>query len=263
MALGGGGLLIIIVMLFLGADPSEIIQLLDNSSVGRPMQGSVHAPSRGRIKTSTKTDEEADFVSVLLADTEDVWRKLFSERRMTYEAPKLVLFSDSVSSACGFASAATGPFYCSGDRKAYLDLSFFEELKRMGGKGDFSAAYVIAHEVGHHVQNLMQVLPRVARMKAAMSQVDANALQVRVELQADCYAGIWAHHGNKDRGILERGDIEEAIATASAIGDDHLQKRAGRRVQPESFTHGTSKQRMDWFMRGFEQGNFEACQTFS
>ncbi len=254
--LGGGGIFVILLLLLLGADPAQLLQL-----VAGGVQGSVQSPQMSPRQATPAENEAADFVSVLLADTEDVWTKLFSAQGRRYEKPQLVLFSGAVRSACGLASAASGPFYCPGDNKAYLDLSFFNELHRLGGKGDFAAAYVVAHEIGHHVQNVLGTIPKVAAAKARLSESEANALQVRVELQADCYAGVWAHHGNKDRKILEAGDIEEGMATAAAIGDDTLQRRAGRSVRPESFTHGSSKQRTEWFLKGFQSGAMSACDT--
>lgn len=254
--LGGGGIIVLLLLLLLGADPAQLLQL-----VAGGVQTSVQAPEMSPRQPSAAENEAADFVSVLLADTEDVWTKLFAEQGKRYEKPQLVLFSGAVRSACGFASSASGPFYCPGDKKAYLDLSFFNELHRLGGKGDFAAAYVIAHEIGHHVQNVLGIIPKVSALKAQLPEVKANALQVRVELQADCYAGVWAYHGNKDRKILEAGDIEEGMATAAAIGDDALQRRAGRSVRPETFTHGSSQQRTEWFLKGFKDGSMAACDT--
>jgi len=186
---------------------------------------------------------------------------LFQKGGGQYQLPKLVLFSGGVSSACGMASAAAGPFYCPGDNQLYLDLSFLAELQRMGASGDFAVAYVIAHEVGHHVQNQTGVARQVQARKQRMSQEEANALQVKMELQADCYAGVWAYHADQ-RNLLEDGDVEEGLRAASSVGDDHLQRQAGRRVTPESFTHGTSQQRMQWFEKGFETGNADGCNTF-
>jgi hypothetical protein len=206
----------------------------------------------------------ADFVSVVLADTEDTWHKLFQRMGGTYVEPKLVLYSGTVQSACGFAKSAVGPFYCPADQKLYIDLSFYEDLKnRHQAPGDFAQAYVIAHEVGHHVQNLMGVSDKVQAMKQRVDRVEANQLSVRLELQADCFAGIWANRANRSRQILEEGDIEEALNAASSIGDDRLQSQARGYVSPDSFTHGSSAQRVRWFKRGIETGNPAQCNTFA
>jgi len=252
---GGGGIgtIIILVILFfglraLGIDPLQMLE-----------QGT------GQMTTQQQAgnDESRQFVAVVLADTEDVWSQIFQSQGATYEEPPLVLFSGQVNSTCGFASAASGPFYCPGDRKVYLDTSFFDELaRRFDAAGDFAQAYVIAHEVGHHVQNLTGVLPRFNRMRANLSEGEANAMSVRVELQADCYAGVWAYHTNQ-QGILEQGDLEEALNAAFQIGDDTLQRRTQGYVVPESFNHGTSEQRATWFRRGFESGDPADCDTFS
>jgi predicted metalloprotease len=203
-------------------------------------------------------------VSVVLADTEDVWSRIFSESGGRYVDPKLVLFRDQVRSACGFASAAVGPFYCPSDSKVYLDLAFFQELSsRFGAPGDFARAYVVAHEIGHHVQNLSGISDQVDRRRQSLSREAGNALSVRVELQADCYAGVWANHANVERKLLEPDDIEEALGAATAIGDDRLQRQAQGYVVPESFTHGTSTQRGRWFRRGFDSGNPNDCDTFA
>jgi predicted metalloprotease len=204
------------------------------------------------------------FVSVVLADTEDTWNTLFRENGQNYREPGLVLFSDAVQSACGFAQAAVGPFYCPSDQKVYIDLSFFRDLQqRFRAPGDFAQAYVIAHEVGHHVQTLMGISAEVQQMSSRLSRTDANTLSVRQELQADCFAGIWAHHAQQQRQILERGDIEEALGAASAIGDDRLQRQSQGYVAPESFTHGSSAQRVRWFTRGFQSGDLRECDTFN
>jgi predicted metalloprotease len=222
------------------------------------------SPSRSAPANSVPVnDDAATFVSVVVADTEDVWTKLFSQAGQKYQAPKLVLFSDAVRSACGLASAASGPFYCPADRQVYLDLSFFSQLRKLGGSGDFAAAYVIAHEVGHHVQTLVGTSNKVRSMQARASKTQSNAIQVKMELQADCLAGLWAHHAQRDRKVLEEGDIEEGLSAASAVGDDHIMKSAGRRVHPESFTHGSSEQRMHWFLRGYKVGEYDACDTFA
>ncbi len=207
--------------------------------------------------------EMGEFVSAVLADTEDTWQVIFKQRGATYKEPTLVLFSNRVNSACGMASAAVGPFYCPADQKLYVDLSFFQDLKnRHGAPGDFAQAYVIAHEVGHHVQTLMGISSQVQQAKQGRSKAQANALSVKQELQADCFAGLWGHAANTERQILDPGDLEEALTAASAIGDDRLQRESGRGVVPDSFTHGTSAQRVEWFRRGFESGDLAACDIF-
>ncbi|MGH1485742.1 MAG: KPN_02809 family neutral zinc metallopeptidase [Cellvibrionaceae bacterium] len=208
--------------------------------------------------------ELADFVSVVLADTEDTWNPIFQQLGKQYKEPRLVLFSGSVRSACGMASSAVGPFYCPADQKVYIDLSFYNDLKnRHGAPGDFAQAYVIAHEVGHHVQTLLGISNQVHQAKSKMSKVQANQLSVRQELQADCFSGIWAHHANRARQVIEPGDIEEALTAASAIGDDTLQKQAQGYVRPESFTHGSAEQRVRWFKQGLQTGNVKNCDTFN
>jgi len=257
--LAGGGIgvvVLIVVAMLLGVDPSVLLE----------GGGTDYGPSQGQQepRSGAPEDKLGQFVSVVLADTEDTWTDLFRQANRDYPEPTLVLFSGAVQSACGFAQAAMGPFYCPPDRKLYIDLSFYRELQnRFRAPGDFAQAYVIAHEVGHHVQNVLGIMDRVAALRSRMSQADANALSVRVELQADCFAGIWAHHANRLRQILEQGDLEEALNAASAIGDDRLQKRSRGYVVPESFTHGTSAQRQHWFRRGFEAGEMSACNTFT
>ena len=205
----------------------------------------------------------ADFVSAVLGETEDVWREIFARSGQAYREPRLVLFSGAVQSACGFAESAMGPFYCPGDQKVYLDMAFFEELsRRFGAPGDFAQAYVIAHEVGHHVQNLLGITDRVHSMRARVSEAEYNQLSVRLELQADFLAGVWAHHAERARQILESGDIEEALNAASAIGDDRIQKRTQGYVVPDAFTHGTSAQRARWFRLGLETGDLSKGDTF-
>ena len=209
-------------------------------------------------------DRQAAFVSAVLAQTEDIWREIFVQNGLTYSDARLVLFRGAVKSACGFASSATGPFYCPSDKKVYIDLSFFDELaKKYKAPGDFAQAYVIAHEIGHHVQNLLGTLNKVQKEKSNVSENKQNALQVKVELQADCYAGLWAYYSKKDFNSIEKGDIQEALNAASAIGDDTLQKKAQGYVVPDSFTHGSSSQRMAWFKKGFEGGTLESCNTFN
>jgi predicted metalloprotease len=254
MKLGGGigGLLVLVLILVLGGDPSA---LLNVASEGGPV-------TTGQPRAPAADDTEAEFISVILASTEDVWGQIFQQGGATYREPTLVLFEDAVRSACGFNSAATGPFYCPGDQQIYLDLGFFRELARLGGPGDFSAAYVVGHEIGHHVQQLAGISDQVRSMQAgARRQAEVNALQVAMELQADCFAGVWAHHWDRQRGTLQPGDVEEGLAAAAAIGDDRLLRRAGQRVAPESFTHGSSEQRQQWLMTGLRTGDVDACDT--
>lgn len=208
-------------------------------------------------------DEVAQFVSVVLADTEDTWSNQFQQMGSQYTPPKLVLYNDSVRSACGLSSAAVGPFYCPGDSKVYLDLSFLNQLKQLGAPGDFAFAYVIAHEVGHHVQNLLGTSAKVQQARMQADKVTANRLSVMLELQADCYAGVWAHYANQNRNMLEEGDIEEGLAAAAAVGDDHLQRRSGHAVSPDAFTHGSAEQRTYWFKQGYTTGDINKCNTFA
>jgi predicted metalloprotease len=218
----------------------------------------------GPVKQSAAEQELVDFVSVVLADTEETWHGLFRQMGGTYQEPNLVLFRGAVKSACGLGQAAMGPFYCPGDQKVYIDLSFYDELKnRFKAPGDFAQAYVIAHEVGHHVQTLLGISEKVHSAKRKVSEVEGNKLSVRQELQADCFAGIWAHHAERSRQLLESGDIEEGLAAASAIGDDRLQKQSQGYVSPDSFTHGSSTQRVKWFKVGFREGNIKSCDTFA
>lgn len=256
--LGIGTVLIAIVLYFLGVAPSDIFQLLSGQDAPRQTQ------SRRAAPTDTQTNERKQFVSVVLADTEEVWGEIFQRSGLTYQEPKLVLFSGDVRSACGYATAASGPFYCPPDQNLYLDLEFFDQLSgQLNAPGDFAQAYVIGHEVGHHIQNLTGLLDQVAGEKRGLSEKQANALQVRVELQADYYAGVWAHHAQKRFQILEPGDIEEALQAASAIGDDTLQKKSRGYVVPDAFTHGSSAQRVRWFKKGFERGDIKGGDTFS
>jgi uncharacterized protein len=255
---GFSGILIIVVIFvalsFFGINPLSML------GGGDPNQPGV-STSQGR--TPPADDEHAAFISVVLAETEDVWNGIFQAEGADYQEPTLVLFERGVQSACGLASSASGPFYCPGDRQVYIDLNFFDELaNRFGASGDFAQAYVVAHEVGHHVQNLIGVLPRFNAARQSMSQEEQNAMSVRVELQADCFAGIWAHFTDQ-RGLIEQGDIEEALNAANQIGDDTIQQRTQGYVVPESFSHGTSEQRMTWFTRGFESGRLDQCDTFN
>ena len=255
----GGGFSIVGIIILLGVLWFSGVDLSSILGGGGGSQVSVNNPGQSGVPT----DEEGQFVATVLGDTEDTWGRLFQEGGKRYEDPTLVLFTGQVQSACGFASAATGPFYCPGDHKLYLDLSFFDEMsRRFGAPGDFAQAYVIAHEVGHHVQNLLGVLPQVDAERRRASRSDANALSVRLELQADCLAGVWAHDADA-KGILEVGDIDEALNAATQIGDDTLQKKSQGYVVPDSFTHGTSAQRSKWFKRGYQQGRVDACDTFS
>ena len=262
---GGFGTIILLVVAFFalracGINPLDMLAGGGGSLL--PQGGSVtqtqNAPSTGGRMLN---DEEKQFVGVVLAETENVWNGIFQQQGRQYPEPKLVLFSNQIRSACGHASSATGPFYCPADSKVYLDTSFFGELaRRFQASGDFAQAYVIAHEVGHHVQNVIGVLPKFNRMRRSMSQYEANQMSIRVELQADCFAGIWAHYTDQ-KGLLERGDLEEALNAATQIGDDAIQKRTQGYVVPESFNHGTSEQRKAWFTRGYETGRIAACDT--
>lgn len=224
--------------------------------------GGGDAPDSRSAPPLTANDESGQFVAAVLGSTEDEWSALFAQSGATYQPPALTLFDGSVRSACGYASSAVGPFYCPADRLVYLDTAFFRDLARLGGPGDFAAAYVIGHEVGHHVQNLLGTANRVRGAQQGADQVTANRLQVAMELQADCFAGVWAHHANRQHEILESGDVDEALAAAQAIGDDRLQRNAGRAVTPDSFTHGSSEQRQRWLRTGLETGDPSACDTF-
>ena len=250
---GLGGLILTLIAVFLGVDPAIIEQIA-------PRDSGSSSPTQ---TTSQPKDEMGQFVSVVLADTEDTWKPLFRKMGRNYREPKLVLFENAVQSACGYASSAVGPFYCPPDQKVYLDVSFFRDLKnKLGAPGDFAQAYVFAHEVGHHVQNLMGISDEVRRVQNRVGQVQANQLSVRLELQADCFAGIWAHHAQRQRQIIEQGDVQEAMNAAASIGDDRLQKQAKGYVVPESFTHGSSAQRVKWFKTGIQTGSVNACNTF-
>ncbi|MGC1480556.1 MAG: neutral zinc metallopeptidase [Chthoniobacterales bacterium] len=254
-ALGGGlgTIVVLLIFVFLGGDPMSLLQQIDSPAAR------ISAPSQ--TQQPAGNDESAQFVAAVLGETEDVWHKLFQQQGQRYSEPRLVLFTDYVRSACGTGSAAMGPFYCPGDQQVYIDLGFFDELKnRFGAPGDFAQAYVIAHEVGHHVQNLLGISQQVQQAQARLSQADANALSVRLELQADYFAGVWAHHA---RRLLEPGDLDEALGAASAIGDDRLQRQTRGTVVPDSFTHGSSEQRRRWFQRGYENGTLEGGDTFS
>jgi hypothetical protein len=254
---GIGALVLSVIVALLGGDPSVIWEQQQTPSNSPRTQSP-------QTQSPAANDRMAEFVSVVLADTEDTWDNLFRQMGRTYVDPKLVLYSGSVQSACGSARSSVGPFYCPADQKLYIDLSFYEDLKnRHQAPGDFAQAYVVAHEVGHHVQNQLGISSKVQAMQRRVDRVEANQLSVRQELQADCFAGIWAHHANRSRHILEQGDIEEALNAASSIGDDRLQHQAKGYVVPEAFTHGSSAQRVRWFKRGVQTGNVEQCNTFA
>lgn len=255
----GGGigiLLLALVGMYFGIDPALIMN----------MAGDVQ-PGTSTTAGSPPTAEEqelADFVSVVLADTEDTWNKIFTEKGGTYREPKLVLFTGQVESACGYAQAAMGPFYCPADQQVYIDLAFYRDLKnQLDAPGDFAQAYVIAHEIGHHIQKLVGISDQVQQARQQLSTKEYNKISVKLELQADCFAGIWANHADKIRNVVEPGDIEEALNAASHIGDDRLQQQSRGYVTPDSFTHGSSKQRVHWFRIGYEKGTLDSCDTFS
>jgi predicted metalloprotease len=256
MKMGCGTMvLVIIVSLLFGQNPLQLLSLLTGG--GEQIQ----VPES--YQPTPEENETADFVSVILADMEDTWPGLLQPMGAQYVPPKLVLFSNMVQSACGYGEAASGPFYCPPDQIVYIDLSFFDELSRLGAPGDFAQAYVIGHEVGHHVQNLLGTSDQVREMQKQSGEAEANALSVMLELQADCFAGVWAHHANRQRQMLETGDVEEGLRAAAAIGDDRLMRMAGRAVQPESFTHGSSEQRIQWLRTGLSTGDCKACDTFA
>jgi len=252
---GGLGVLVIVVLAFVLGGPEAVLQLLGGGGAG--------APSGDQGRPLTTNDAESDFVARVLGSTEDVWSSLFAQSGQQYRAPELALFAGAVQSACGFASAASGPFYCPGDQRVYLDTAFFDDLARMGGPGDFAAAYVIGHEVGHHVQTLLGTSAEVRAAQQRGSEVEANRIQVAMELQADCFAGVWAYHANQSTPLLEPGDVEEGLGAAQAIGDDRLQRNAGRSVTPDSFTHGSSAERQQWLSTGLRTGDPSACDTFN
>lgn len=257
IALGGGlgALAVTIIVLLLGGNPKEVMQNLQTPQAS------------GQEQTRALTAEEkemGEFVSVILADTEDVWSQIFQQDGTQYREPKLVLFSNATDSACGYAQSATGPFYCPGDEKVYIDLSFFQEMQqRLGARGDFAWAYVIAHEVGHHVQNLLGIMEQVQEKQQGLNQQEANRLMVRMELQADFLAGVWAYHAQRMKNLLEQGDIEEGLNAAAAVGDDRIMKREQGYVVPDAFTHGTSAQRVRWFTLGLKTGDFHQGDTFA
>lgn len=255
----GGIVLVLAVSYFTGTNPLQILNM-----IGGLQEGAEPSPVETSGPARPPEDQLGQFASVVLADTEDTWRSLFSQKGRSYEEPRLVLFTGAVRSACGTASSAVGPFYCPGDHKVYLDLSFFQELsQRLGAPGDFAQAYVIAHEIGHHVQNLLGVAEQVTHRQRQTSTAEANALSVKMELQADCLAGVWGHHARRERRLIEPGDFEEGLRAAAAIGDDRLQHMSQGHVQPESWTHGSSKQRVTWLRRGLDSGDPSACDTFA
>jgi hypothetical protein len=252
----GGVVLLLVISYFLGVDPSQLLNDSGVSTGGEPPASTPAGPPG--------SDPAGEFVKKILADTEDTWTTIFERSGQQYSKPVLVLFSDAVDSACGQAGSATGPFYCPGDQRVYLDLSFFRELdRRFGAPGDFAQAYVIAHEVGHHVQNLLGIAGKVQAVRQRASEQQSNALSVQMELQADCLAGIWAAQANRAKHILEPGDVEEGLNAAAAVGDDRMQQASRGYVSPESFTHGSAHQRTHWFRRGLESGNLKACDTFA
>lgn len=265
---GGGGLggrsigigsiaIALVASYFLGISPMTVLNLLSGGGATSPTQ-------QGEARKPPPGDQMAKFVSTVLGDTEDVWKDVFAKGGATYQEPKLVLFRGATSTACGQGQAAMGPFYCPADQKLYIDLGFYETLKtRLGAPGDFAQAYVIAHEVGHHVQNLMGITAKMDQVRGRVSQADYNVMSVRLELQADCFAGVWANHAQAARQLLEQGDVEEAMNAAAKIGDDALQRSSGGSVVPESFTHGTSAQRQRWFNNGLKNGSVKACDTFA
>lgn len=253
--IGLGTIVLALIAVYFGQDPSIVLQNVSQQSV---------QSEQGPYQESALEAQRREMISVVLADTEETWSGIFAASGRSYEEPKLVLFSGAVESACGFAQAAVGPFYCPADRKVYIDLSFFDDLHdRFGAPGDFAQAYVIAHEVGHHVQTLLGISERNMAARRRASEAQANALSVRQELQADCFAGIWAYNADRSRQLLEAGDIEEGLAAAAAIGDDRLQRQSQGYVSPESFTHGSSEQRVTWFNRGYESGAVSSCDTFA
>jgi predicted metalloprotease len=257
IAIGGGigGVILVVAYLLLGGDPQALVNSeQQQSQLGPPRQLDSNAPR----------DEASKFVAVVLADTEDAWHAVFKQMGRQYEEPKLVLFSNQTRSGCGFASGASGPFYCPEDRRVYIDLSFYRELRdRFGAPGDFAQAYVIAHEVGHHVQNLLGVSEKMNAARGRVSETEYNRLSVRLELQADFYAGVWAHYADRTKHVVESGDIDEALRAANVIGDDNLQRRSRGYVVPDSFTHGTSAQRVRWFRKGYETGDLRQGDTFN
>lgn len=256
--IGGLGLIIVLIgAVVFGQDPAQLVSMLEGGVLQQGGPAADDAPAGPR-----PTDEAADFVSAVLGDTEDTWGAVFQAAGERYAEPELVLYTDVVQSACGVMQATTGPFYCPDDQKVYIDLGFMNDLQRMGASGDFAMAYVIAHEVGHHVQHLMGLDQQVRDLQQRVSQVDGNRLSVLLELQADCYAGVWANHAATQRQLLDESDVEEGLNAAATVGDDRMMQMAGRRVQREAFTHGSSAERAQWFRSGLTEGELKACDTF-
>ena len=254
-AIGGGSIIIALIAVFIfGQDPLLVLQELQQ-------QAGIVETSNSNYEPNSEEQQITEFISVVLADTEDTWNQLFQKAGYDYQAPKLVLYSGMTPTACGTGQAASGPFYCPGDQKIYLDLSFLSQLQRMGASGDLAVAYVLAHEVGHHIQTLTGISNKVRSLQSQTNQVGANAIQVKMELQADCLAGVWVNHTQKRTQFLEQGDIEEALQAASAVGDDQIMRKAGLSLRREAFTHGSSKERMSWFNKGFKTGDLAACET--
>jgi len=271
MSIGCGGLLLVLLFVFLGGDPQQLIEVIGSGSGSGPGGSSVQAPGGtpysggpigGGAAGSAPEDELGEFAGVVLASTEDIWN-VFAQEGREYREPPLVLFSGSVQSRCGFTSAAVGPFYCPADGKVYIDLSFFDDLeRRFGAPGDFAQAYVIAHEVGHHIQNLLGISSQVQQARQRMSKTQGNQLSVRAELQADCLAGVWGYYAHRELKLLEPGDMQEGLRAAAAIGDDSIQRKTTGTIRPESWTHGSSEQRVEWLRRGLESGDTNVCDTF-
>ncbi|MFV0376226.1 MAG: neutral zinc metallopeptidase [Mangrovibacterium sp.] len=258
IGLGGGigAIVIVLIVMFLGGDPSSVLNMMQGQQEG--------ASTESTYQPSAEEQQLTEFVGVVLADTEDVWHEIFKNSGMEYREPRLVLFSSRVESACGTSGSATGPFYCPGDERVYIDLQFLGQLQQqLGAEGDFAVAYIIAHEVGHHVQKLLGTLDQVHELRGKVSDKKYNAETVKLELQADFYAGIWAHHAQRMKNIMEEGDLSEAMNAAQAVGDDRIQKQSQGYVVPDSFTHGSSEQRMHWFKKGFTTGNVEDGDTFN
>ena len=250
-AIGGGGIIMALVAIFLlNQDPAQVLQGMQQQQ-----------PQQGTYRPTEQEQRVAEFVSVVLADTEDTWTQIFQQSGYQYQPPKLVLYTGMTPTACGTGQAASGPFYCPGDQKVYLDLSFLNELQKMGAKGDFSVAYVLAHEIGHHIQTITGTSDKVRQAQSRASKAQSNAIQVRMELQADCYAGVWANHTQQRTQFLDQGDIEEALSAAAAVGDDKIMRSAGRTPRREAFTHGSSKERMEWFNKGVRSGDLRACDA--
>lgn len=259
MRFGVGTVIALVVAYFLGIDPRMVLGVMQATQQVTPDAGPAAS-----VPAGTPKDQAGDFVAAVLGDTEDTWTEIFRAHGMQYTPPKLVLFSQRIQTGCGAASSGAGPFYCPADQRVYIDLDFYRELEQQfQAPGDFAKAYVLAHEVGHHVQNQLGISDKVRAAQERGSETQANALSVRLELQADCFAGIWANHANKSRHILESGDVEEALGAAAAVGDDTLQRRMQGEVVPESFTHGTAEQRMTWFKRGLDSGDMANCDTFA